>query len=268
MLRAITRTAISIRPVVTLDKATLDRMWALYAPHHNMTRSEFEDKLATLDEVALFIRRKDRALIGFCGLRHLVVRPATGRPVATFYMGLTYLEPEFRSSGLTQWMVVRRVLGPLLSPRFGRVYFWCDCLTYRPYLAMARNLGEYYPCPTRATSDEVLEVITTLGKTYYGDCFDEQFGTVRKPLRRINEHEAHVSAADVEDPDISFYLERNPGYDRGDGLIAICPMGVRNLAHLFRRQLRKGLFASPKQPAPQLQFSREVAPAGRSVAAV
>ncbi|MBX7431845.1 hypothetical protein JDV09_06940 [Mycobacterium sp. Y57] len=239
MLLAITRTAISIRPAHALDEATLARMWALYAPHHNIDHVEFRDKLATLDEVALFTLRGDRTLIGFCGLRHRVVELSTGGRVATFYMGLTYVMPEWRSVGLIQRVVIRRVLSPLISPRFHRVYFWADCLTFRPYLAMARNLREYYPSRTQVTSDEGREVIATLGRTYYGDSFDEMHGTVRKQVRRIKAHEAGVSAADLQDPDIEFYMECNPGYGRGDGLIAVCPMGVRNLAHLLRRQLGK-----------------------------
>jgi hypothetical protein len=240
MLRGITRTAIAIRPAHALDKETLDQMWALYEPHHNMDHTQFREKLATLDEVALFTLRGNRTLIGFCGLRHRTVELSTGRRVATFYMGLTYVKPEWRSTGLMQRVVIRRVLAPLLSPRFRRVYFWADCLTYRPYLSMARNLREYYPSRTHATSDEACEVIATLGRTYYGDGFDEKTGTVRKQVRRIRQHEARVSATDLQDPDIRFYMERNRDYGRGDGLIAICPMGVGNVVHLLGRQLRKG----------------------------
>ena len=239
MLQAITRTRVTIRPVPALDETTKAQMWSLYAPHHYTDRTEFEERLSTLDEIALFTRRHDRALIGFCGLRYRTVELEDVGRVATFYVGLSYVEREWRSTALTQRMVVRRVLGPLLSPRFRRVYFWADCLTYRPYLAMARNLIEYYPSRTQVTPDEVREVITTLGRTYYGDSFDEKRGTVRKDARRIKEHEAVISAADLRDPDIGFYRERNRDYDRGDGLIAICPMGVRNLVHLVGRQMRK-----------------------------
>jgi hypothetical protein len=252
MLHAITRTAISIRPAHTLDEATLAQMWALYEAHHHMDRTQFQAKLATLDEVALFTLRSNRTLIGFCGLRHRVVELSAGGQVATFYMGLSYVKPEWRSNGLIQRVVVRRMLAPLISPRFHRVYFWADCLTYRPYLAMARNLREYYPSRTRVTTGEVREVIATLGRTYYGDSFDEERGTVRKEVRRIKRHEACVSATDLHDPDILFYLEQNRGYGRGDGLIAICPMGVGNLVHLLRRQLRK-VRPEARRPSPAAQ---------------
>lgn len=239
MLRSLTGAAISIRQASTLDQATLARMWALYAPHHQMDRREFDEKLATLDEVALFTARSDRSLIGFCGLRYRLVQLRNERRVATFYLGLTYLRPEWRSTGLIQQVVLRRVLAPLITPRLA-VYFWADCLTFRPYLAMARNLLEYYPSRTRPTSEEAAEVIDVLGATYYGDSFDADRGIVRKTVRRIKPHEARVSATDLQDPDIRFFAERNTDYRRGDGLIAVFPMGARNLIHLLVRQIFKG----------------------------
>ncbi|QUR66511.1 hypothetical protein [Mycobacterium spongiae] len=239
MLRTIIRTAISIRRAPSLDEATREQMWALYAPHHNTDRAEFDRRLAVLDEVALFSRRRDGTLIGFCGIRRRVVQLTGGRRVAAFYLGLCYLQPAWRSNAIVQRMVLRRVLGPWLSPRFDRVYFWSDCLTYRPYLAMARNLREYYPSRTRADSAEVREVIAALGSAYYGDSFDQQRGTVRKRRPRIKGHEAFVSATDLHDPDIRFYMDRNRDYDRGDGMIAICPVSLANVVHLLGRQLRK-----------------------------
>lgn len=260
MLSSITRTAVAIRPAASLDATTTDRMWALYEPHHHTDRPEFDQRLATLDDVALFTRRHDQALIGFCGLRHRAITTANGERVATFYMGLSYVEPAWRSNALPQRMVVKRVLRPLLSPRFRRVYFWTDCLTYRPYLAMARNLPEFYPSRTHVVPDEVRDVVSTLGRTYYSDNFDADAWTVRKDTRRIKAHEAHISAADLGDPDIAYYLARNRGYDRGDGLIAICPMGVKNLLALVARQLSKR--HTPVGPPSRPQHAEELAAAG------
>ncbi|RDH74502.1 hypothetical protein DVS77_31630 [Mycolicibacterium moriokaense] len=254
MLRAIARTSVSIRPAHALDEVTLARMWTLYQPHHHMDLAEFRDKLATLDEIALFTLRRAGTVIGFCGLRHREVRLRSGRRVATFYMGLTYVKPQWRSTGLIQRVVVRRMLAPFLSPRIRRVYFWADCLTFRPYLAMARNLRDYYPSRTCATPDEVREVLATLGAAYYGDSFDETRGTVRKQVRRIKAHEALVSEADRQDPDIAYYLHRNPGYGRGDGLLAICLLDAPNLIRLLGRQLRKD---SPRSQQPAVDLERQ-----------
>lgn len=252
MLKGLTRITISFRTIGSLDEATLARMWALYEPHHHMDRAEFLDKLLTLDEIALFTLRGDRTLVGFCGLRHRVIELSTGGRIATFYMGLAFVQRQWRSEGLIQRVAIRRMLGPSLSPRYQRVYFWADCLTYRPYLAMARNLREFYPSRTLATPDEVREVIATLGRDYYGDNFDVERGTVRKPLRRIRRHEALISAEDLRDPDIRFYLECNRDQARGDGLIAICPMGVKNLVHVVGRQLFKS-----RPPRPQVAPAME-----------
>ena len=79
MLPTITRTTISIRPSHALGAQILGQMWALYEPHHELDHQQFQEKLASVDEVALFSLRGSETLIGFCGLRHRVVELSTGR---------------------------------------------------------------------------------------------------------------------------------------------------------------------------------------------
>lgn len=231
------RTQITILPIDELDAEMREQMWALYAPHHNMERACFDARIASLDELALFQATGSRELVGFNGLRAKILELGTGGRVATFYMGLTYVTRAWRSRGLIQRMVIKRMLGPVLSPAYDAVYFWTDCLTYRPYLVMARNLDEYYPHRARELSSEAREVRDLLGRCYYGEAYDPERGTVRKTEARVCEHERLVTPADLEDPDIRYYMELNRNYARGDGVIALCPAHMGNLMHYFGRKL-------------------------------
>ena len=234
------RPTVTIVPINRVTAAQRDAMWALYAPHHNMDRSSFEARLESLDELALFELASSAELVGFSGLRARVFDLEAGGRVAAFYMGVTYIEVAWRSKALIQRMVVKRVVRPWLSPAYRRVYFWTDCLTYRPYLVMARNLVEYHPHRERELDDEAREVRDQLGQHYYGEAYDPEHGTVRKSQARVCERERVVTAADLQDPDIRHYMQLNRNYARGDGLIAMCPATAANLLHYFGRKLGLG----------------------------
>lgn len=232
----IRKTRIDIRPREALDETARAAMWALYAPHHAVDRAEFDEKLAGLDEIALFTSRADGRLVGFCGLRFRLFPAADGRRFATFYMGLTFIERRWRAHALIPRMVVRRMLGPWALRRYDGVYFWSDCLTYRPYLVMSRNLREYYPSRHRETPPEIRALITAIGRAHYGDDFDAARGVVHKAKVALDPSERVISGSDLVDPDIRFYLERNSGYSRGDGMLALCPGTLGNVVHFVSRR--------------------------------
>jgi len=231
------RTRISILPIAELDADMREQMWALYTPHHNMDRASFDARITKLDEMALFHSTSSDELVGFNGLRAKEIELSTGEQVATFYMGLTYITRAWRSRALIQRMVIKRMLGPVLSPSYDAVYFWTDCLTYRPYLVMAKNLDEYYPHRERELSSQAWEVRDVLGRCYYGEAYDPERGTVRKTEARVRAHERTVTEADLQDPDIRHYMQLNRDYARGDGVIALCPATMSNLMHYFGRKL-------------------------------
>lgn len=240
MLTAIRKTRVDIRPLAALDVTARAAMWALYAPHHDIDRASFAAKLAGLDEVALFTARADGRLVGFCGLRCRVFVGDDGRRRAAFYMGLTFIDRRWRSHALIPRMVIQRMLVPWLTRAHDGLYFWSDCLTYRPYLVMARNLREYYPSRHRATPAEIDALLAAIGRAHYGDDFDAARGIVRKAKVTLHATERGISPADLDDPDIRFYLERNRDYADGDGMLALCPATLGNLAHYLVRRLRRG----------------------------
>jgi len=233
------KTYIRIRPAAGLTPPILDEMWRLYEPHHQIDRGAFEERIADFDELALFYHKDHNTLVGFSGLRFRELQLASGQPVAIFYMGLTFIDRAWRSKNLIQRMVIQRMIRPWLSRDFHRIYFWTECHTFRPYLLMTRNLQEYFPSAHQETPTEVLEVVRDIGRFYYVDDFDQIRGTVQRQGLNVKDYEHRVSKDELSDPDIRFYLNINQHYDRGDGVIAICPVTLGNFSYYMWRQLRK-----------------------------
>jgi hypothetical protein len=219
----------------SLSAMTVERLWALYSPQHNVTREFFESRLDGFERVALFRARTDRHVVGFTGVRMRDVVSGSRR-CRTVYFGQTYIADGYRGQQtiprtVTRLLLTERVMAPRMP-----WFFWCDALTYKPYLVMARNLDRFYPHPTMATPPDVQELLDRLGEVYYPGSYDPKTGVVAKDQARLKEHVAPIGERESRDPFIRFYARRNPGHASGNGLLITCPMTLENLASYLRRR--------------------------------
>lgn len=252
MLRSILDIDLRLAPAPTLDARALDDMWRLYAPHHNADEDLFRRRArADLDLFAQFRRRRDGELVGFTGLRLWRGRLSTGT-VSAMYVGQSFIAEAYRGHDLIQRTVIAMLLRAWARRPWERIFFWADCLSFRPYLLAARNLECIYPHPQRPTPADISELIDALGERYYGASFDRHHGVVRKAGPLLHEHVATIPGAMLHDPFIAFFAARNPGHARGDGLLAVYPGTPGNLRFFVARRLRQTLggIARSRRDAP------------------
>lgn len=236
------RATIELVPTDRVDAATLAAMWSLYAPHHAITRAQFEERChADVDAIALYRAPTTRALVGFTGVRRRLFTLRSGEAVATVYFGTSFIAAEWRGHNLIQRTVLRVFFAAKGRRPWRRLFVWSDALSVRPYLLTARSLYEYYPSPLRPMPDDVRELRDTLGRTYYGDCYDPARGTVRKPSRKLDPQLLEIDADGRDDLHVRYYIEQNPGYIDGHGLLIIQPATVRNALAFAWIQVRRAI---------------------------
>jgi len=214
-------------------------MWELYAPHHNVEQGEFLERAQGFDRTALLRSLRTGALVGFTGLRYWHVPMPGGGKALTLYLGQTFVTEAYRGHDFVQKTVIRTTLLPWLLTPWMSVYFWSDCISYKPYLLAARNLGRFFPSPHWTTPSRERHVIDSLGNRYYGDDYRPDSGTVVKKSNRLRDHVAPLTDEMMQDPHIQFYAESNPGYQHGDGLIALYPATFSNLIHFLKRRIKQ-----------------------------
>jgi GNAT superfamily N-acetyltransferase len=241
------RATIDMRPAADLDGTCLDEMWALYGPHHAVTRDELVRRCRDdVDEIALY-RAHDGALVGFTGIRRRRLTLRSGEEVATAYFGTSFIDEAWRGRNLIQRTVLRVLYeAKRASPR-RRLFVWSDALTVRPYLLTARNLREYYPSPLQPMPADVQELRDTLGVLYYGDDYEPTTGTVRKRERKLEAQLLEIDPRQRDDVHVRFYLEQNPRYVDGHGLLIIQPATVRNALAYAGIRVRRLLSAPARR---------------------
>lgn len=213
-----------------LGDADLDEMFGLYGPHHDVDRLAFGDRVrGGFDHVVRFRERGGGRLVGFTGVRARIFTLASGRRIPTLYSGLSFVLPEARGLGLLPAVLSYYALRLKARAPLETVWVWSDAISYKPYILTTRRIARVYPSRHGPTPDFVRELRDRLGAEYYGDLYDPGTGCVRKAHKRLKDHVAPIRAGDLEDPDIRFYAEHNPGHADGHGLMMLIPADLRNI---------------------------------------
>lgn len=241
------------RPTTSLKPQELDELWALYAPHHNISREDFERRLHTqLHTVTLFRARRDDRLLGATAVRAERFTLSDGTTLNTIYSGMSYIDRSARGLHLLPRTLIYHTMKLRASAPHLPVYLWSDAISYKPYVTTARSTRRFYPSRHEPTPAHVQELINLVGQRFYGERFDLETGTVQKPQNRLKDHVAPLNERDLEDPDIRFFAERNPRYMDGHGLINVIPITMANImTSAFNAGLRAARAAIPARTSSQ-----------------
>ena len=222
-----------------LDLPTRDAMFALLAAHFaGVDRATFD---RDLDEKSCAILLEDGAgvLRGFTTMLVYESRVA-GAPVSVIYSGDTIVERAWWGSPVLArtWIGAalnvradRRTAGRVLAAPHVRVSHLPFPAGVLPRLLPALRRGHAAStgrAARRARATNGSDVSTTPPRASFDSCG-------RRCSRRIS---ITLPEGRMPDPHIAFFLERNPGFVRGDELVCLTRIDERNLTPAGRRMAR------------------------------
>lgn len=206
-----------VRRVATLNAGERAAMWALFSSSYaGATRAEFDRDLAEKHHV-IVLKDAQRVLLGFSTL---LVMEEQGACVV--FSGDTIVAPAHWGQTALQ----RAFIWYLMAQRLKRgvpVYWFLITKGYRTYLLLARYFPTHWPRHDAPTPPAELALLDRLCSKKFGDAWNPATGTLRfsKPGSRLAEDLADVPARLEKDPDVRFFLARNPGWAKGDELCCL-----------------------------------------------
>lgn len=223
-------------------------MWAIYQCSFNISFETFQQNMHAFDTYALFFKKSGQ-LVGFSGIRDGQTR--LGKKLyRTVYMGHFSVRKEFRGKSLIPLALIKLFVDHHLKFRRGKLIVWGDAGTYKSYLVMGKGTKYFYPHPDPAEtkwSQTLHELSLKVGAQCVSGIFDPARGIVHSRTQITIPQEYAISEKDLEDPLINYYVQRNPGYGAGDGLVFLCPANFANLWHYMvtkgklKKMVLKGL---------------------------
>lgn len=233
-----------LHPVDALDAPTRRAMYTVLSRHYGATSpARFGDDLAAKDW-ALVLRDERGTVQGFSTLQ-VQALDFHGTACRVLYSGDTVVDrAHWGEQELAfTWL---RLAGSLWADDPTRVPYWFliskGHRTYRYLPAFARR---FLPHWSQTASPFELALLNHLARARFGADYDAQAGVVRFADSRghLREDLAQVSERELRLDAVRFFLERNPGYRRGDELCCLCALTPENLRPLARRLFERGLDA-------------------------
>ena len=235
-----------------LTPAQIEEIWQFLSRFVTRSRPAFEAALPSVQDIVLF-RDAAGTLQGFVGNKLLEV-VWQGRSHFIFFTAWTWMDPAYRGQNLLQGLGLKRFLRQWVRHPLARFYWMIFSSTYKSYLLLPRTFVEFWPRRGAEWPERERELVRLVMERDGDPDWDPQAGVVRRRgASRYREGVVADEPGALQDPDIRFYAERNPGQDQGDTLIALCPLSLRNLWSLVSKvsglRRRRGRPAVSPRPA-------------------
>jgi hypothetical protein len=180
--------------------------------------------------------------------QHIFEKQIGGEPLAVFRAEAGSLR-AYRGGNVNARFWMERMVRYMLAHPGRRVFYMGSLVHPSSYSLLARYCSEVWPRREQETPPELLAFMDTLATE-----FDlEKVDPARPLVRRVGwcTRESEVEReywTHCDKPEVRYFLEANPGYGEGHGLVTVVPITVENLLTMARSLLAKKL----RQPVERL----------------
>jgi hypothetical protein len=222
------------KAVSALSEAEIEEIWQFTSRHVTRPRALFEHMLLTRDQVHV-IRDREGRMRGFAA--ELVQRGVVGgRQTAVVFGNMGALDEDFRGGALMQLAGLRTALLERLRHPTQSTWGPLAASSYRPLSAVNRAMREHWPHPDGPTPPHVREVMDALVPGLLVHVPERRWNSERGVVEVTVEEQWHHKVSRDPSRERSalrrWYEEMNPGEAKGDCLLLIFPLHVRNLLWL------------------------------------
>jgi hypothetical protein len=171
------------------------------------------------------------------GFSTLLVYRSIRAPITVVYSGDTIVDRAWWGSSALPLTWLRAVRELTASTNGDAVYWLLLTSGYRTYRFLPVFFRDFYP---RADSEPAAKsLLDSLASEQFGELYDPSRGIVRFKRPQVLVPELlDVPQGRTRDRHVSFFLDRNPGYVRGDELACLTRFDDENFTPAARRMAR------------------------------
>jgi len=224
----------SIVSRTAVDADLAGRLYSLFTQYYErVDRGTFDRDLATKDWV-LLLKAGSGVVQGFTTMR-LYELTFGDRPVRAVFNGNTIID---RSCWGEQELVrswCRFMANLKLEAPTSRLYWFLICSGYRTYLYLPLFYRNFYPRHDCETPEFERALIDFLGRMAFPDEYRDGIIRVAEPRECLRADLAVPPVHKQKHAHVRFFVDRNPGYLRGDELVCLTEFSLENTRGLARQ---------------------------------
>ena len=213
-----------------LDQARTHAMFALMDRcYQNVSRERFQADLAEKQWVILLSDPHSAELCGF-STQMLLSMTTEGQSISVLFSGDTIIAPERWGDVSLSHVWGRLALSLIDTYPSVPLYWLLISKGYKTYRFLPLFFHEFYPRYDASTPAWASGVIDAFGRHKFPGSHDPTAGIVRAGGAKdcLRPGVADLTDQRLHDPHVRFFLERNPGYARGDELCCVAPLTREN----------------------------------------
>ncbi len=217
--------------------------------NYNIDIQEFHKVLLSYKHAVLFRDKRDGSLRGVvmidCGRRTF-----KGKSYMVMQCGTCYFDMEYRGGSYKHYVLAYFRLRALLTHPFTPFLLVAEYFNYKTYAQLAHTFEKVYPSYGKETPDYMKEFIDdfAMKKMSNEDKYDSQTSVLKRTkFYYLRSHATESWSANLKDPHVRFFCERNPGWDKGYQLIAVASIRLRDILVLLQRITLKVKSANRQQ---------------------
>lgn len=222
-----------IRNLSSLTGQDRERMFEIMGKHYTgVSEPTFLKDLAEKDG-ALVLEDDSGLLQGFS--TYMFIHTTYEQdPIVALFSGDTIIDRAYWGSPAL-FNVFGRLLYRLMQDSRGkRPYWFLITKGFRTYLMLPLFFHNFYPRYDKETPPYERGLIEHLANTKYDGHFDRIHGIIRTDSYSLRDKFSEIPESKLRNPNVRFFLEKNPGYMRGDELACVCEISMKS----FRRRTK------------------------------
>ena len=245
-----------VLPAGGLTDAFVRELFTLFQRHYDcVDEDRFRHDLREKDAVILLRDRRSGEVRGF-STQQILRQTVGNRTVRALFSGDTIIDRAY-------WGEQELVRGwchfagqTLADEPENPLYWFLISKGYRTYLYLPLFFHCYLPTRDGDTSPFEQQLLDALASAKFGSSYHPLTGTLRfhASQGQLKPGLADIPTGREDDPNVRFFLDRNPGYAHGDELVCLAEIAPGNMKSFARRWLLGGMRArGDREALPTIQ---------------
>ena len=223
--------------VTAVDARTRLDAWELFeAAYADADRERFEDDFSAKHRVIL-LRAADGSLQGFSTVHLAALDRGRGTLV---FSGDTVIAPAYRGTKVLQRAFAALLAGEKLRRPTRPLYWFLISKGFKTYVMLAHAFPQAVPRRDRPGDGDLQRVLDEVARARFGGAYDPVRGVIRHRVAHeaVRDGRCAIDERARRDPDVAFFLQRNPGHADGDELACLARVRLRDVLREVARSRR------------------------------
>ncbi len=231
-----------IETVDVLGEDTVGDMFTLYSRYYDGTSEQLFRRDLAEKQYVIILHDENGWLQGF-STAVVSEHQFQGERLRAFFSGDTIVDDSHwgQQALPISWF---RLTGHIKAAEPETPLYWFLLVKgHRTYRYLPAFFYVFDPAYDRDTAPRVKALMDMLARDRFGDAYDSGRSVVSFATSHghLKSSWADIPDKDRKRPDVIFFLERNPGYVKGDELVCLTELAPTNLRPLAERLFRKGM---------------------------